>query len=110
MNNTLFLDDELLFRRASRTAPVDDDSLVEIEFADMEAVDSCDLVGVYPLEATASIPFPLLELVGVPPAVALTVASTPYAVQNGSFDRGSLERRRLGADELPTEEYDHAFA
>jgi hypothetical protein len=101
MQNTLFLDDELLFRRASARALAPDDSLVEIEFADMEVVEWTELVGVRPLECAAMIPFPLLDFVGVPPAVAVTVSMPFQALLPRPF-----ERRALLADELPTEEYE----
>jgi hypothetical protein len=99
VHNTLFLDDELLFRRPSLSA-VGDDELADIEFADMEPVDATDVVGVPPYQVTASIPFPQLDLVGVPPSVAVAVA-----VREPMSLRGLRPPSRVGPEELPTEEF-----
>lgn len=101
MHNTLYLDDELLFRRPSRAEPAED--LAEIEFADMEPIDATDLVGVPPYEVVSSIPFPDLDLVGVPPAVAVAVAHRePLALKPIRLSS------RTTPDELPTEEFSAA--
>lgn len=88
-----FVDDE--YRRSL--------PLVEIEFADMEPVDAIDLVGVPPLQATASIPLPGYDLVGVPPAVAVALLDAePAPPRLLPF---ALRRRALLPEELPTEEF-----
>ena len=105
MDNTFLLDVDLLFRRV----PLDDEDLVDIEFADMEPVDADDLVGVLPHECRASVPVEPYDMVGVAghAAVATTFlharrrldGRTPPWLQDPS------EAHPFGAEELETEEF-----
>src|SRR5687767_13920186 len=103
MDNTFLLDVDLLFRRV----PVDDQDLVDIEFAEMEPVDADDLVGVLPLEARASVPVEPYDMVGVDghAAVAMTALHARRRAVALRPSPSPWTEPPLGPEELETEEF-----
>lgn len=101
MENTYFVDVDLVYHRVPRGV---DDDLDEIDFCDMEPIDNIEeSVGVFPHEAMLIVPVEPYDIIGVGSNQAVAMTPAPGERHFAHYTIGTLGD--FGEEDFPTDEY-----